>query len=128
MIAGMPRPRPPHLHRETTRHGKAVWYVRLGKGPRIRLLAEYGTPDFSAEYQAAVTASPRPKKGAPQAGTLAWLIDRYRETFEWTGLSSATRRQRENIFAHILEAAGEQSFARITRQTILAGPGRSAER
>ena len=32
MIATMPRPRPPHLHREITRHGKAVWYVRIGKG------------------------------------------------------------------------------------------------
>src|SRR5262249_5835560 len=29
----MPRPRPPHLHRQVTRHGKAVWYVRIGKGP-----------------------------------------------------------------------------------------------
>ena len=27
----MPRPRPPHLHRETNRHGTTVWYVRLGK-------------------------------------------------------------------------------------------------
>jgi integrase len=121
VMTGMPRPRPPHLHRETTRHGRAVWYVRLGKGRRIRLLAEYGTADFAAEYQAALTASPRPKKGAPQAGTLAWLIDRYRETFEWSGLSAATRRQRENIFVHILEAAGQESFARITQQTIMAG-------
>ena len=31
----MPRPRPPHLHQETNRHGKIVWYVRIGKGPRI---------------------------------------------------------------------------------------------
>ena len=31
----MPRPRPPHLHREITRHGKAVWYVRIGKGRRV---------------------------------------------------------------------------------------------
>lgn len=28
----MPRPRPPHLHRETSRHGKTVWYVRVDKG------------------------------------------------------------------------------------------------
>jgi integrase len=27
----MPRPRPPHLQREVTRHGKAVWYVRVGR-------------------------------------------------------------------------------------------------
>ena len=28
VIKTMPRPRPPHLSREFTRHGKAVWYVR----------------------------------------------------------------------------------------------------
>ena len=67
----MPRPRPPHLHRETTRHRKAVWYVRVDKGPRIRLRAEYGTSEFEAEYQAAVTGGPRStSKGAPAAGTL----------------------------------------------------------
>ena len=33
----MPRPRPPHLQREITRHGKAVWYVRVGHGPRVRI-------------------------------------------------------------------------------------------
>ena len=38
----MPRPRPPHLHKETTRHGKTVWYVRRTPGPRVRIKAEVG--------------------------------------------------------------------------------------
>src|SRR4051794_24128631 len=105
-MAHMPRPRPPHLHRETTRHGNAVWYVRVGKGPRIRLRAGFGTPEFQAEYQAALIGAPRPAKGAPAVGTLAWLLDRYRETGAWTALSAATRRQRENIFLHVLAGAG----------------------
>ena len=28
MMLDMPPPRPPHLHREVTRHGKVVWYAR----------------------------------------------------------------------------------------------------
>jgi hypothetical protein len=44
----MPRPRPPHLHRQVTRHGKTVWYVRIDKGPRVRIRAEFGTPEFDA--------------------------------------------------------------------------------
>ncbi len=47
MIEAMPRPRPPHLHREVTRHGKTVWYVRVGKGARIRLKAQFGSPEFT---------------------------------------------------------------------------------
>lgn len=50
----MPRPRPPHLNRETTRHGTVVWYVRRGDGPRIRIRGEYGSPAFQAAYEAAV--------------------------------------------------------------------------
>src|SRR5215510_12760704 len=89
----MPHPRPPYLHREITRHGKAVWYVRIGKGRRVRLRGEFGTPDFGAEYQAAVTGAPRSRvKGAPAVGSLAWLIARYRETTVWSALAVATRR------------------------------------
>jgi hypothetical protein len=90
VIDAMPRPRPPHLQRQVTRHGKAVWYVRIGKGPRVRITAEFGTSEFDAEYQAAICGRPRQKKGAPATGTLAWLVARYREVGAWTNLSPAT--------------------------------------
>ena len=55
MIDTMPRPRPPHLRHETTRDGKTVWYVRLGRtGKRTRVKAGYGTPEFWAQYHAAI--------------------------------------------------------------------------
>ena len=56
-MVAMPPHRPPHLHREKTRHGKLVWYVRVGgssRGPRLRPHAEYGTAKFWEEYQAAL--------------------------------------------------------------------------
>ena len=64
----MPRPRPPYLHREKTYRGKYVWYVRVGKGPRIRIKAEYGTPEFDAAYQAARNAEPLAQKTSVRAG------------------------------------------------------------
>lgn len=119
----MTRPRPPYLHRVTTRHGKMVWYVRPGFGARkrIRLRSEFGTEEFRAEYEAALSGAPLQTKGAPPSGTLAWLIERYREVTAWTTLSRATRRQRENIFKHVLENAGEKSIASIKTATIMAG-------
>jgi integrase len=118
----MPRPRPPHLQRRVTRHGKVAWYVRVARGPLVRIRSEFGTPEFDIEYQAAVSGAPRAKSGgSPAAGTLAWLVDRYRETTAWTTLSEATRRQRENIFKHVLESAGQQPFAKITSAVIQAG-------
>jgi integrase len=126
-MSDMPRPRSPHLHRETTRHGRVAWYVRLDKGPRIRLRSQFGTAEFAAEYQAAVSGTPRPRKNAPAAGTLAWLLARYRETSAWTNLSIATRRQRENIFLHVIASAGDKPFARITAEVIEAGRERRAK-
>jgi hypothetical protein len=92
----MPRPRPPHIHREQTRHGARVWYVRKGHGPRIRLKAEYGSAEFWTEYRAALEGTPRFWK-APRAHTLAWGLARYRESSAWSALSTATRHQSENI-------------------------------
>jgi integrase len=117
----MPRPRPPHLHRQVTRHGKAVWYVRIRKGPRIRIRSPFGTPEFDAEYQAALSGAPRRQKGAPAAGTLGWLIARYREVGAWTTLALATRRKREAIFKHAIEAAGDAPYSKITAKAIRDG-------
>jgi integrase len=121
----MPRPRPPHLQREIARHGKPVWYVRVDRGARIRIKAEFGTPEFDAEYRAALAGAPV-RKSSPSCNSLAWLLARYRETTAWSELSEATRRQRENIFAGVLETAGHEPYARVTTATILTGKDRRA--
>jgi integrase len=124
----MPAPRPPYLHREVTRHGKVVWYARAGgssRGPRVKLRAAFGTAEFWSEYQAALASTPR-KPERPHEGALSWLVERYRETGAWNDLSLATRRQRENIFVHVLETAGREPFAKITSATIMAGRERRA--
>src|SRR5262249_41489161 len=55
-----------------------------------------------------------------------WLIARYRETAAWSVLSAATRRQRENIFRHVIETARDRPFAKIDSATIIAGRERRA--
>ena len=86
----MPRPRPPHLHRQVTRHGQAVWYVRVGHGARVRIKAEFGTAEFDEQYRAALSgATLTTRKAPPSYSTLAWLLARYRETTAWSELSPA---------------------------------------
>jgi integrase len=121
----MPRPRPPHIHREQTRHGARVWYVRKGHGPRIRLKAEYGSAEFWAEYRAALEGTPR-FSNAPRAHTLAWGLARYRESSAWSALSTATRRQSENIYRAVIKTAGAELLREITAETIRAGRERRA--
>jgi hypothetical protein len=87
----MPRPRKPHLHRERNRHRTIVWYVRLGKGPRVRINGVYGTPEFEAAYRAAIGGEPLRAAGKAASGSIAWLWLNYRQTNKWTNLSLATR-------------------------------------
>jgi integrase len=117
----MPRPRPPHLHREVNRHGKAVWYVREGKGPRIRIKAEYGTPEFEAAYQAALRGEVSSSPTKATRGSLEWLWMLYRQTGAWTELSLATRKQRENIMRQVLATGGNVPLSSITGKAIEQG-------
>lgn len=121
----MPRPHLPYLQRQSAR-GKTVWYVRKGDGPRTRIRGEYGSEEFMAAYRAAVAGLEAPKPDPDGIGTVAWLIARYRESLAWTSLAMSTRRQRENIFSHILKSAGTKPYKAITRKTVLDGRERRA--
>jgi integrase len=116
----MPKPKPPYLRQETTRHGRVAWYVRKYPGPRTRLTAEYGSEAFWEQYRAALSA-PAPKAAAPNVNTLEWTLDRYRNSSAWAGLSNATRRARENIFRHVIANAGHYPLKDITKDVILGG-------
>jgi site-specific recombinase XerD len=87
------------------------------------LKAEYGSGEFWQQYQDALSGlSNRIDKAT--AGSLAWLVERYRETSAWTDLSLATKRQRENILRHVLESAGRTAASKITRAHIVYGRDR----
>jgi integrase len=92
----------------------------------VRIRAEFGTPDFDAEYHAALICAPL-RRAAPSQSSFAWLLARYRETTAWRDLSASTRRRRDNIFVSIIETAGHEPYARITSATMLAGRERRSK-
>jgi integrase len=126
LIRSMPRPRPLRLHKETNRHGTVVWYVRVGQGPRIRIKAKYGTPEFEAAYQSAVNGERPRTPGKAAHGTLGWLFDLYRQTSAWTDLAQSTRYKREQIIMRVLETAGREPVSAITEAHVIAGRERRA--
>jgi hypothetical protein len=68
----MPRPRPMHLLRETSRHRTVSWVARIGRGPRIYLRAAHGSSAFEAEYHhAAIRGEP---VSGPRKPGLARLV------------------------------------------------------
>jgi integrase len=106
---------------EVTRHGQTIWYVRRPGRRKVRLKAVFGTPEFMAAYQAAMSDEEASQPVREAAGTLSWLIARYRGSTAWADLSAATRRQRENIFKNVLAKAGGHSLKAITQAAIVKG-------
>lgn len=122
----MPRKLPPFVTRERNRHGTVVFYFRRGKGARTRL-PPLSADSFDPAYQAALAGAP-PRRGVPApTSSLRWLIDRYRETANYRALSYATRRQRDNIFKHIILSAGMEPYRSVSRGDILKGIERRAQ-
>lgn len=133
MIDGVPKKLPPHLYAETTRHGRQVWYVRVGRGKRVRVREAFDTEAFWKAYREAVegrageaqrAADPRNRQG-----TLAWLIVQYMASSAWTnGIKQATRKQRGAILAAVEQSAGKQLISSITREKIVEGRERRKDR
>lgn len=119
----MPRPRHPYLVRQVSRHGTEAWYVRRTVNDvrtAIRIRAKFGTPEFDEQYQAAMAGTPV-RKVRTQTGSLKWLWERYCETGAWLALKKTTRRQRENIMAHVIEKSGVVPAGDFLPMDITAG-------
>jgi site-specific recombinase XerD len=120
VIDAMPRPRLPNLRREKTRHGQIIWYYQEGHGPRTRLRAVFGTPEFRAQYDAAAKGE-QPSGLKVQSKSLAWLAARYMESGAWAALSIGTRKQRGNVIKRVLEKAGHEPYSAITKKAMQQG-------
>jgi integrase len=122
----MPRKKQvPYLYSERSRHGQVRYYVRRGKGARVRLRTAYDTPAFWAEYRAALEGTATTRT-TPRTHTLEWALERYRHSPAWATLSNATRKQSEAIYRAVVETAGTERLRDITTEVIRAGRDRRA--
>ena len=115
----MPKPRLPHLHRESAR-GKTFWYYRKGHGPRTRLRGSYMGAEFLAAYRAAEAGTPASVRAMRGEGTLEWLWNLYLRSPDWERLAPATKTQRLGLMRPSLERAGRSPVETIERTTIIA--------
>ncbi|MBP1845899.1 hypothetical protein J2046_004173 [Rhizobium petrolearium] len=74
-------PRKPFLSREKSRHGRLVWYFKRN-GKRIRLPDEYGSAEFNAAYEKALTGSTisAPEEPKSKTGSFKWLVGQYKRS------------------------------------------------
>jgi len=113
-------PRKPFLSHEKTRHGRLVWYFKRN-GKRIRLPDEYGSDEFNAAYERALTgSSPAAEQPKSQTGSFKWLVGQYKRSAAFAALAPATRRARDNILKQLLADPknADGQFGNITKAHI----------
>jgi len=108
---------PLYVTKETSRHGKVVFYFRKGKEKRTRLPA-ISDPKFMAAYKAALSGMPIEEEGKEKARSIRWLVDRFMHSAKWSGLADATRKQQGLFFKQLVERAGNANFRHVTSRDI----------
>lgn len=114
-MIGMPKARPPHIERFTTRHGGCIWYFRVGKGERKRLPDTYGSETFWQAYELAL-AEYRAKHAPKGMRSLGWLLDEFERSPAYSKAAKETKKQ----LTYQMARMRERGAAKVPLQAITA--------
>lgn len=103
-----------------------VWYVRVKRGPRIRIQAKYGSPEFLTAYHHAVKGRSVPVTAKAGHGSLKWLFENYMASPEWASTAGETRKQFGYQFQKMLQQSGAGPINEINKRHIVEGRDRRA--
>ncbi|WP_375647217.1 tyrosine-type recombinase/integrase [Bartonella sp. CR84HXZ] len=128
----MSKRRPPHLVRERTRHGKVIWYVRIGHGPRFRIEGTYGTQEFVDNYTLAIKqaqngSSKTKRRTRLTEGSFDWLLHQYLQSMQWHNQSESTKKVKYRILNNVSKHIGDRAYKSINKQHILDAVERRRE-
>jgi integrase len=117
----------PGLRAEYTRHGKAIWVVRL-PGVYHQMKSAPGTSAFWHEYADAsrgLRAAPGPASetiGIVHENTTAWLVRQYLNWIapkQGKGFSASKKKQHRTVLSHFIEKNGGQPYRRLDEAYIV---------
>ncbi|MCP4304252.1 MAG: tyrosine-type recombinase/integrase [bacterium] len=115
----MPRKLPMHVERWRDRHGKVRTYFRRGKGGRLTLPNEIGSPEFDRAYADALAG--RVKPTSTNHDTIAGLIASYLRSAEYVELRDTTKRGYMARIEALRTKHGHRSVSGLTRARIESG-------
>lgn len=104
-----------YVHRFTDRHGRERLYFRKPGHARKPLRGPLGSPEFLADYQAAVAASEPQKPRQPAAGTMDALCVSYLGSTAFGDLGASTQAVYRRIIDRIRASYGGLSVAGLQR-------------
>lgn len=104
----------PYVER-TTAKGRVYWYFR--RGPVRLRLPEPDSPEFAIRYAELMNEPSR--RMAPGYGTMAWLVQSYRQSPAFKELGDRSRNDREAYLNTILDRWGKDAAARLSRGKVI---------
>ena len=111
---------------DVDRHGNVRVYLRR-HGKKKRLHAVPGSPEFVAEYRAALAEiegeAEAKRDGPAQQGSLRWLIEAYYRSAEFRLLTERTRHVRRGILDRICEGTTAPGGTPHGRKPFAPKPG-----
>lgn len=116
--------RPKYLSCDRDRHGNTRWYVRKPGAPKIRIRADYDTPEFWRAYADAIAgkveAAPKgPARREYKAGSIGALIKYYRDSSNFRALNPKTQKVRGRILERLELKVGQFAFRDLRRRHLI---------
>jgi integrase len=97
----------PHLYRDKDRQGCERWRLRVPRRKTVTIKGAYGSPEFAANYKAAIEGAPVEKQGlVTKHGTMAALGRSYLRSAAFAALSPATQRARRYLIEQFIAKFG----------------------
>src|SRR5215813_5579212 len=89
----------PFLYKDIDRQGRIRWRLRAPRRPTITIKGEFGSPEFAANYRAAMEGAPveRAKIPAGGHGTFSALALSYLRSGAFAKLAPDTQRSRRIV-------------------------------
>jgi integrase len=121
MAGAVTRTQLPHIHRYRDRHGKMRYYLRRPGSKQIPIAGVYGSPEFMAAYQAAMSGSvERQPIGASRTrpGTVNAAVVGYYTSLAFRSLAPSSQHKRRLILERFREKHGDKGIAGLPQNFI----------
>jgi integrase len=110
----------PHLYKDKDRQGEVRWRLRAPGRKTATIKGDFGSPEFAANYRAALEGTPTPVGTIPtKTGTMVALARSYLRSAAFAALSPATQRARRHLIEnYIIERWGTLPVAGLQRHHV----------
>jgi integrase len=110
----------PYLYRDSDRHGRVRWRLRVPGRKTLTVKGQYGSPEFAANYRSAFEGSPVEPKGlVAKHGSMAALARTYLRSAGFAELAPATKKARRHLIeTYIVGKWGDLPVAGLERKHI----------